>query len=130
MLSKASRVSDKIYLCDILESNRAEVERFRADDDGAHSFPRYFDFVAALEGTKEDLQLRTRNAIKVAEHRNLISLNFHWNSLERELDFTPDMEVFSTLFERCHTEKRKRTLKQHVKYINFRRKIQLDHPVC
>jgi len=60
----ASRVSDKIYLCDILESNRAEVERFRADDDGAHSFPRYFDFVAALEGTKEDLQLRTRNAIK------------------------------------------------------------------
>ena len=71
----ASRISDKIFLCDILESNRAEVERFRAGDDGAHSFARYFDFVAALEGTEEDLELRTRNAIKVAEYVNLISQN-------------------------------------------------------
>ena len=67
-VSKASRVSDQIFLCDILESNRAEVERFRAGDDGAHSFARYFDFIAALEGTKVDLELRTRNAIKVAQH--------------------------------------------------------------
>ena len=75
MVSKASRISDEIFLCDILESNRAEVERFRGDDDGAHSFARYFEFVAALEGTKEDLELRTRNAIQVAEFFSLISPN-------------------------------------------------------
>ena len=65
---EASRVSDRIFLCDILESNRAEVERFRAGDDNAHSFARYFDFVAALEGAEEeDVELRTRNAIKVTQ---------------------------------------------------------------
>ena len=32
------------------------------------------------------------------------------------------------LFER-HTKNRKRSLKQHIKYFNFRSKIQLDHPV-
>ena len=68
LLSKASRVSDRIFLCDILESNRAEVERFRDSDDNAHRFARYFDFVAALEGAEEeDVELRTRNAIKVTQ---------------------------------------------------------------
>ena len=33
------------------------------------------------------------------------------------------------LFEGCHTKDRKRSLRQHVKYFNFRSKIQLDHPV-
>ena len=72
---EASRVSDRIFLCDILESNRAEVERFRAGDDNAHSFARYFDFVAGLEGAQEeeDVELRTRNAIKVTLHITRIS---------------------------------------------------------
>ena len=33
------------------------------------------------------------------------------------------------LFERCHTNNRKRSLRQHVKYFNLRSKILLDHPV-
>ena len=32
------------------------------------------------------------------------------------------------LFERCHTENRKISLKQHITYFNFLGKIQLDHP--
>ena len=39
------------------------------------------------------------------------------------------MEVFGMLFERCHTDIRKRSPNQHKKYLNFRSKIQFDHPV-
>ena len=48
---------------------------------------------------------------------------------EVQLDFTPEMAVFLILFERCHTKYRNIYLKQHIKYFNFQRKIQLDHPV-
>ena len=33
------------------------------------------------------------------------------------------------LFERCHSENRERSLKEHIKYFYFRSKIQLGHPV-
>ena len=33
------------------------------------------------------------------------------------------------MFERCHTKNRTRSIKQHIKYFNFRYKHQLDHPV-
>ena len=33
------------------------------------------------------------------------------------------------LFERCHTNNRMRSIKEHIKYFNFRSNIQLDHPV-
>ena len=33
------------------------------------------------------------------------------------------------LFERCPTKNRKRSPEQHIKYFNFRIKIQLDHPL-
>ena len=33
---------------------------------------------------------------------------------------TLEMEVFYMLFERCHIKNRKRSIKQHIKYINFR----------
>ena len=33
------------------------------------------------------------------------------------------------MFERWHTKNRKRDLKQHIKYFNFRSKILLDHPI-
>ena len=33
------------------------------------------------------------------------------------------------LFERYHTENRKKSLKQRIKYFNFRSKIHLNHPV-
>ena len=46
-----------------------------------------------------------------------------------QLDFTPEMEVYYMLFERCHTKNSKRSIKQHMKYFNFWSKIQLDHPV-
>ena len=46
-----------------------------------------------------------------------------------QLDFTPEVEVFYMLFDRCHTKNVKRFLKQHIKYFNFRSKIQLDQPV-
>ena len=39
------------------------------------------------------------------------------------------MEVYHMLFERCHTKNGKRSIKQHIKYFNFRGKVQLDHPV-
>ena len=40
-------------------------------------------------------------------------------------DFTPEMEGFNMMFERCY---RKRSLKQHIiEYFNFRSKIQLDY---
>ena len=32
------------------------------------------------------------------------------------------------LFERCHTRNRKISIKQLIKYINFRNKVQMDHP--
>ena len=48
---------------------------------------------------------------------------------EVQLDFTPEIDVFYTLFDRCHTRNRKRSLKQNKEYFNFRSKIQLDHPV-
>ena len=38
------------------------------------------------------------------------------------MEFTPEMEVLYMLFERCHTKNRKRFLKQHVNYLNFRNK--------
>ena len=77
----ASRISDKIFLCDILESNRAEVQRFRTNAEGAHDFSRYFDFVVALEETKDDLEARTRNAIEVGGP-NVAELElYHFTSL-------------------------------------------------
>ena len=48
---------------------------------------------------------------------------------EVQLDSTPEIEVFHMLSERCPTEDRKRSVKQHIKYFNFRSKIQLDNPV-
>ena len=33
------------------------------------------------------------------------------------------------MFERWHSKSRKISLKQHIKYFNFRSKIQMDHPV-
>ena len=43
---------------------------------------------------------------------------------EVKLDFTPETGVFYMLFERCHSEKnRKRSLKQDMKYFDFRSKI-------
>ena len=48
---------------------------------------------------------------------------------EVQLDFTPEIVVFYTLFERCDTKNRKQSLKHHIKYFNFRSQIQLDHPL-
>ena len=48
---------------------------------------------------------------------------------EVQLDFTPEIEALFMLFERCHTKDRKRSLKQHIRYFNFRNKTHLDHPV-
>ena len=48
---------------------------------------------------------------------------------EVQLDFTPEIEALFMLFERCHTKDRKRSLKQHIRYFNFRNKIHLDHHV-
>ena len=45
------------------------------------------------------------------------------------MDFTSDMEVLYVLFKKCPTKNRKISLKQHIKYFNFRNTIQLDHPV-
>ena len=42
-----------------------------------------------------------------------------------QLNFAPEMP-----FERCQTNVRKRSFKQHIKYFNFRSKIQLEYPVC
>ena len=39
------------------------------------------------------------------------------------MEMVPDV-----LFERGHNKIRKRDLKQHLKYFNFRSKIQFDHP--
>ena len=48
---------------------------------------------------------------------------------EAQLNFTPEIKVLYMLFDRCHTKNRKRSFKQHIKYLNFRCKIQLDLPV-
>ena len=32
------------------------------------------------------------------------------------------------LFERFHSKKRKRSIKHHIEYFNFRNLVQLDHP--
>ena len=36
-----------------------------------------------------------------------------------QLNFTPEMEVFYMLFDRCHSKNRKRSLKHHIKYRVF-----------
>ena len=48
---------------------------------------------------------------------------------EVQLDFTPEKEVLYMLFERCHIENRKRSIKQNIKYIHFQTNMQLDHYV-
>ena len=48
---------------------------------------------------------------------------------EAQLDFTLEIEVFHMMFERCDTKNRKRSIKEHIKYFNFRCYIQLDLPV-
>ena len=37
-----------------------------------------------------------------------------------QLDLTSEIEVFHKLFDRCHTKIRKRSIKKHIKYFNFR----------
>ena len=48
---------------------------------------------------------------------------------EVQLDLTPEIEVFHLLFERCLTKFRKRSIKQHIKYFNFRSLVQLERPL-
>ena len=43
-----------------------------------------------------------------------------------QLDLTSETEVFHMLIGRCHTRNRKRSIKQHLIYFNFRSKFQLD----
>ena len=38
---------------------------------------------------------------------------------EVQLDLTSEMGIFYTLFERCHTRNRKRSIKQHMRYFKF-----------
>ena len=58
------------------------------------------------------------------------SLGMYIVGMYREVHLDLRIEVFHMLFERCHTLKdRKRSIKQHIKDLNFRNKIQLDHPV-
>ena len=52
----------------------------------------------------------------------------YWIYREVQLDSTPEIKVFNTLSERCHIRNRKGSIKQHIKYFNFRSKDQLDHP--
>ena len=49
---------------------------------------------------------------------------------EAQLGFTSEMEESYMLFERFQAKNRKISLKQHIKYFNFRSEIQLGHPVC
>ena len=58
-----------------------------------------------------------------------LSMPDHAIYREFQLDLTPEIEVFHMVFDICHTTYRKRSFKQHTKYFNFQRKIQLDHPV-
>ena len=46
-----------------------------------------------------------------------------------QLNFTPEMEVFYMLFERCLSIFSMASLKQHIEYLHIRCKIQLDLPV-
>ena len=47
---------------------------------------------------------------------------------EVQLDSTPEMEVLYMMFDRCHTKDRKRSLKRHTKYFNFRFKNSVGTP--
>ena len=48
-----------------------------------------------------------------------------FNTIYRKvlLEFTPDMEEFCMLCDRCPSKNRKRSLKQHIKYYHFMGKI-------
>ena len=50
-----------------------------------------------------------------------------WDTLDREiqLDLTPEIEELYMLFKRCQTKNRKRSIKQHIKYFDFRSLVQL-----
>ena len=63
------------------------------------------------------------------QHPAIISLDYIYHYRVVQLDLIPAIEVFHMLFERCHTKNRKRSVKQHIKYFNFRSKVLLDHPV-
>ena len=73
-------------------------------------------------------------AARKRESRNLLERKSHCilrghDYRAVELDLTPEIEVFHLLFETGHTKNRKKYIKLHIKYINFRCLVQLYHPV-
>lgn len=58
--------TSNIILCDILQSNRDEVQKFWIGSDDAFGWKHYFNFVGVLELNPEvkTIEERTRNAIK------------------------------------------------------------------
>ena len=86
------------------------------DADGPRSLPAAAAASAALLG---DVALQQYSLIL-----SLNALNSAWLGTrlieEVQLDLTLEIEVFHILFERCHTKNRKISVKQHLKYFNFR----------
>jgi hypothetical protein len=64
----ASKYCSNITMADYLASNRAEVERFRTEADGAFHWNHYFNFLGVLELNPdvEVIARRTRKSIKVS----------------------------------------------------------------
>ena len=48
-----------------------------------------------------------------------------WSYRVVKLDFTPEIEVFQMLFERCYTKDRKGSLKQRIKYLAYASRIEI-----
>ena len=70
-----------------------------------------------------------RRLLEEGECKTNIARMYEIHSWLVQLYFAPEMGVLYMMFERCHTKHRKKSLKQHITYLNFRTKIQLDHPV-
>ena len=79
-----------------------------------------------LQKERSEIERRSK---KSTEENDYKKVSEYRSYRDVKLDSRPEIKVFHMLFERCHTNTRKRSIKQHIQYFNFQSKIQLDHPV-
>ena len=84
---------------------------------------------AAAAATLKVLQISPFFAVphvEIISEETLLSLTHPLNSSSGRtwysvvlLDFTPEIEVLNILYDRCHNENRKSSIKPHTEYFNF-----------
>ena len=74
----------------------------------------YFKLFLNLPGEEDVLADSTDGTIPPKDFKEILEGTKNYR--EVQLDFTPEIEVFYMLFERCHIKNRQISHKQHIKY--------------